>query len=159
MVFAIAGLGKWVDEGGVLDKATFESAFEGGETPFPEFTGLLIHAINAMMVIPALALLLLIVSFLRGFGGRPGGPVWCSCSSQSKSTSGSSGTRSLPWGECTTSMRFCSLVPRSTRHIAFRPWPHAAPSSRKRVFLRTPDRYPDVVRGLGPFMGVLVPTG
>jgi hypothetical protein len=69
MVFAVAGLGKWVDGGGVLDKATFESAIEGGETPFPEMVGFMTHAINGMMVIPALALLLLIVSFFTRLRG------------------------------------------------------------------------------------------
>jgi heme A synthase len=69
MVYAVAGLGKWVDQGGVLDRATFESGFEGGETPFTEFTGFLIHGINGIMVIPALALLLLIVSFFTRLRG------------------------------------------------------------------------------------------
>ena len=73
MVYAIAGLGKWVDTGGVLDKATFESAFEGGETPFTEFIGLVVHGINGMLVIPALALALLIVSF---FTRLPGAAKW-----------------------------------------------------------------------------------
>jgi hypothetical protein len=66
MVFAIAGLGKWVAEGGVLDKAVFES----GESPFPEVVGFVIHGINGMMVIPLIALLLLISSF---FARIPGG--------------------------------------------------------------------------------------
>jgi hypothetical protein len=59
MVWGIAGLGKWVDGGGVFDKAVIES--QG--TPFPEVVGILVHGINGMFVIPALALLLLIVSF------------------------------------------------------------------------------------------------
>jgi ABC-type proline/glycine betaine transport system permease subunit len=63
MVWGIAGLGIWVDDGGVLDKQTFEDAFEGGATPFPEFSGLMIHGMNGMMIIPILALLLLVVSF------------------------------------------------------------------------------------------------
>lgn len=58
-VYAVAGLGKWVDEGGVFDKAVFESE----ATPFPEVVGFMIHGMNGMMVIPALGLLLLIVSF------------------------------------------------------------------------------------------------
>jgi hypothetical protein len=64
MVFAVAGLGIWVDEGGVLDAAAMESE--------PEFTGALgfmIHGMNGMMLIPLLALALLVVSF---FAKTPG---------------------------------------------------------------------------------------
>ncbi len=69
MVFAIAGMYRWVNDGGVLDKA----AMENGEPPFAEGIGFLIHAMNGMMVIPALALILLIVSF---FAKVPGGVKW-----------------------------------------------------------------------------------
>jgi hypothetical protein len=70
MVWGVAGLGIWIDtENGVLDRAAFES----GETLFPEMAGLAIHGMNGMMVIPALALLLLIVSF---FAKVPGGVTW-----------------------------------------------------------------------------------
>ena len=70
MVYAVAGLGIWIEEdGGVLDKAAFES----GESLFPELVGFMIHGINGMMVIPALALLFLIVSF---FAKVPGGVKW-----------------------------------------------------------------------------------
>lgn len=69
MVYAVAGLGIWVDrDSGVLDKAAFESA-----EPFPEVVGFMIHGMNGMMVIPALALILLIVSF---FAKVPGGAKW-----------------------------------------------------------------------------------
>lgn len=69
MVYAVAGLGIWVDrDNGVLDKAAFES-----EEPFPEVVGFMIHGINGMMVIPALALILLIVAF---FARVPGGAKW-----------------------------------------------------------------------------------
>lgn len=64
IVWGDAGLGLWIEEdGGVVDKATFETAFESGEAPFPEFVGFLLHGMNGMMVIPALALLLFISSF------------------------------------------------------------------------------------------------
>jgi hypothetical protein len=53
-----AGLGLWVEQGGVLDKAALE-----GDLSFPEILGLVIHGINGMMVIPAVALLFLVVSF------------------------------------------------------------------------------------------------
>jgi hypothetical protein len=59
IVWFIAGLGKWVEGGGVLDKAAMES--EG--TPFPQVAGMMAHIINGFFVIPGLALLLLIISF------------------------------------------------------------------------------------------------
>lgn len=70
MVYAVAGLGIWVDrDGGVLDKAAFESE----ETLFPEIVGFMIHGLNGMMVIPSLALIFLIFSF---FAKVPGGWKW-----------------------------------------------------------------------------------
>jgi hypothetical protein len=69
MVYAIAGLGKWVEGGGVFDKSLMES----DETPFPELAGFMVHGINGMMVIPALALILLILSF---FTKIPGAVKW-----------------------------------------------------------------------------------
>jgi hypothetical protein len=59
MVFAVAGLGIWVQEGGVLDKASMESE----EPAFPEAIGFFLHAMNGMYLIPLFALLLLIASF------------------------------------------------------------------------------------------------
>ncbi|WP_188190339.1 hypothetical protein [Nonomuraea sp. SYSU D8015] len=59
VVWADAGFGKWIAEGGVADKTLAES----GEAPFPEFLGLMIHGMNGMIVIPVIALLLLIASF------------------------------------------------------------------------------------------------
>ncbi len=73
MVYAVAGLGNWVDkEGGVFDKASGEAMFEGDVT-FTGVAGFFIHSINGMMIIPALALILLIVSF---FAKVPGGVKW-----------------------------------------------------------------------------------
>jgi hypothetical protein len=69
MVFAVAGLAKWVDEGGVFDKAVFESE----QSPFPEVVGFIVHGINGSMVIPAIAVLLLVCSF---FAKIPGGVKW-----------------------------------------------------------------------------------
>ena len=65
IVWFIAGLGKWVDGGGVLDKAAMES--EG--TPFPQVAGMMAHVINGFFVIPGLALLLLIISFFTKVRG------------------------------------------------------------------------------------------
>lgn len=73
MVFAVAGLGNWVDrEGGVFDKASGEAMFEGDLT-FTGVAGFMVHSLNGMTVIPVLALLLLIVSF---FAKVPGGILW-----------------------------------------------------------------------------------
>jgi hypothetical protein len=66
IVWGIAGLGKWVDGGGVFDKSVMESE---GAPPFPEVLGILVHGINGFFVIPALALLLLIVSFFTKVSG------------------------------------------------------------------------------------------
>ena len=65
MVFAVAGLGIWVDQGGVLDKA----AFEDENLSFTGIGGFMIHGMNGMMLIPLLALALLVVSF---FAKTPG---------------------------------------------------------------------------------------
>ncbi len=66
MVWAIAGLYIWVDGGGVLDSAVLESE---EAPPFDEAAGFMIHGINGMMVMPALALILLIVSFFAKVKG------------------------------------------------------------------------------------------
>jgi hypothetical protein len=65
MVWAISGLIKWVDAGGVFDKSITES----GTTPFTEVFGVIVHAINGTFVIPGIALLLLIVSFFTKVRG------------------------------------------------------------------------------------------
>ncbi|ETK37709.1 hypothetical protein [Microbispora sp. ATCC PTA-5024] len=65
VVLADAGLGKWVEQGGVLDKAAMES----DASPFPEVVGFMVHGINGMMIIPVIALLLLISSFFTRLPG------------------------------------------------------------------------------------------
>jgi hypothetical protein len=65
MVWAIAGLGKWVDGGGVFDKSVIESQ----ATPFPEVAGIIVHGINGTFVVPGIALVLLIVSFFTKVRG------------------------------------------------------------------------------------------
>jgi hypothetical protein len=65
MVWAIAGLVKWIDAGGVFDKSIMES----GATPFTEVFGIIVHAINGTFVIPGIALALLIVSFFTKVRG------------------------------------------------------------------------------------------
>jgi hypothetical protein len=69
IVYGVAGLGIWIDHGGVLDKA----AFSGGTSPFPEFVGLILHGINGMLIVPLIALLLLVSSF---FAKVPQGVRW-----------------------------------------------------------------------------------
>ena len=68
MVFAIAGLFKWIDGGGVLNKAA-----EDEKAPFSEAVGFSIHSWNGTVIIPLIALLLFIVSF---FARIPGGRKW-----------------------------------------------------------------------------------
>ena len=65
MVWAIAGLGVWVDKGDVFDKSIMESE----ALPFTEVIGIIVHGINGIFVIPALALALLIVSFFTKVRG------------------------------------------------------------------------------------------
>ncbi|MEV6521091.1 hypothetical protein AB0M43_04000 [Longispora sp. NPDC051575] len=69
IAFGVFGLGRWVEDGGVLDKAAMES----DDTPFPEVAGFIVHGINGQMVIPLVAIVLLVVSF---FARIPGGVRW-----------------------------------------------------------------------------------
>lgn len=69
IAFAIFGLGKWIDDGGTLDKATMNDE----SVTFTGLVGFMIHGINGQMVIPLLALILLIVSF---FAKVRGGAKW-----------------------------------------------------------------------------------
>jgi hypothetical protein len=65
MVWAIAGLGKWVDGGGVFDKSVIEGSIETGAMPFPEVFGILVHGINGTFVVPGIALLLIVSFFTK----------------------------------------------------------------------------------------------
>jgi hypothetical protein len=68
MVWAIAGLGKWVEGGGVFDKAVIE-ADDSAAMPFLQVLGILVHGINGTFVLPGIALLLVIVSFVTKVRG------------------------------------------------------------------------------------------
>jgi hypothetical protein len=57
--WAVFGLGRWIQGGGVLDKSVMESE----ASAFPEETGFMVHGINGQMVVPVLALALLVVAF------------------------------------------------------------------------------------------------
>ncbi len=59
MVWAVAGLGTWIMNGGVADASLMES----DAAPFPEIAGFTIHAVNGMLVIPIIALVLMVLSF------------------------------------------------------------------------------------------------
>jgi hypothetical protein len=59
VVWAVAGLGRWIMGGGVADASLMESDVP----PFPEVAGFMIHGINGTFVIPIIALGLLVLSF------------------------------------------------------------------------------------------------
>ena len=69
IAFALFGLGKWIEEGGVLDAAGMESE----SLDFTGVAGFMIHGLNGQILVPLIALLLLIVSF---FAKIPGGVMW-----------------------------------------------------------------------------------
>jgi heme A synthase len=68
MVYAIAGLGLYIERGGVIDAAAMEQS-AAGQPAFAEEIGFMLHGMNGMMVMPALALLLLIASFFAHVRG------------------------------------------------------------------------------------------
>lgn len=69
IAFAVYGLGRWVEDGGTLDKTLLErdDSSVGGAAGFA------IHGVNGTMVVPVLALVLLVVAF---FAAVPGGAKW-----------------------------------------------------------------------------------
>jgi heme A synthase len=69
IAYAVSGLGAWVQDGGVLDAATLEDE----SVTFPGLVGFIVHGMNGTMLIPAVSLVLLIVSF---FARIPAGLRW-----------------------------------------------------------------------------------
>lgn len=69
IAYAVFGLGRWIEDGGVMNKATMESE----SAVFPGVGGFALHAIDGQMIIPILAVLLLVVSF---FAKVPRGIMW-----------------------------------------------------------------------------------
>jgi hypothetical protein len=69
VAYGLFGLGKWIEDGGTLNKAVFDNE----SATFTGIVGLTIHGINGMMVIPLVALVLLVVSF---FAKVRGGVKW-----------------------------------------------------------------------------------
>ena len=65
VAWALAGLGKWVEAGGVFDK----SVIEGQGTPFPEVLGVPLHGLNGGIIVPIIALALLVLSFFTRLQG------------------------------------------------------------------------------------------
>ena len=65
IAYALAGLGTWIQSGGVLDKAAMESE----TTEFTGIGGFMVHGINGQMIVPLIALLLLVVSFFAKVRG------------------------------------------------------------------------------------------
>ena len=63
IAWAVFGLSTWIENGGVLDKAGMES--EG--TAFDGVLGFAVHGINGQMIVPAIALILFVVSFFIQF--------------------------------------------------------------------------------------------
>ncbi|KGN30777.1 hypothetical protein N802_06100 [Knoellia sinensis KCTC 19936] len=63
MAWGVGGQSRFIENGGVVDKALVEAARAGGEAPWPEVFGFMIHGINGGMLIPLAALALLGVSF------------------------------------------------------------------------------------------------
>ena len=69
IAFAVYGLGRWVEDGGTLDRTVMrsEDGSVGGAAGFA------IHGVNGTMIMPLLAVALLVVSF---FADVPGGVKW-----------------------------------------------------------------------------------
>jgi hypothetical protein len=65
IVFAVAGLYNYIDDGATVDKA----AMEDEDLSFTGATGFMVHGINGMMIIPLLGIALLVVSFFAKFDG------------------------------------------------------------------------------------------
>lgn len=69
IAFALFGLGKWIEDGGTLNKATME----GDDSGVGGVAGFAVHGINGTMIVPLLAIVFLVVSF---FAKVPGGVKW-----------------------------------------------------------------------------------
>ena len=72
IVFAVAGLFKWINDGATLDKAVIDS-WEDDPPTWTGSIGHFIHVMNGTFLIPLLGIALLIVSF---FAAVNGGVKW-----------------------------------------------------------------------------------
>jgi hypothetical protein len=59
IAFASFGLSKWIDNGGVADRATFE----GDDLSFTGFVGYVFHGVNGALAIPILSVVFVVLSF------------------------------------------------------------------------------------------------
>ena len=71
IAWAIFGFGQWIDDGNVFNKEVLDCDDCGWN--FAEERGFMVHGLNGAMIIPALSLILLILSF---FAKVPGGIKW-----------------------------------------------------------------------------------
>jgi hypothetical protein len=69
VAYGVFGLGKYIDDGHTINKATVEDS----STSFTGLGGLALHGINGSMIIPLLGLLFVIVSL---FAKVPKGVMW-----------------------------------------------------------------------------------
>ena len=97
VVWAVAGLGKWIMSGGVADASMMQSE----ATPFPEVAGFMIHGINGMIVVPVIALVLMVLSFFTATAERSSSRSACSCWWCCRASSASSATSCRPSEPCT----------------------------------------------------------
>jgi hypothetical protein len=67
IAYGMFGLFKWIEQGGTIDQSTRPTPAIGG------YTGLIVHGIGGIVIVPAIALLFLIISF---FARIPGGIRW-----------------------------------------------------------------------------------
>jgi hypothetical protein len=63
IAYALAGLSKYIDDGGTVDKAFVESVMDG-DASFSGSGGFALHGINGTMIIPIVTIIFLIVSLL-----------------------------------------------------------------------------------------------
>jgi hypothetical protein len=69
IAYALAGLGKWVeDDGGVLTKAKLD---DDNALTFQGVGGFEVHGLNGMMLIPLITIIFLIISFFSNVPGAP----------------------------------------------------------------------------------------
>ncbi|WP_353950169.1 hypothetical protein V6K52_11000 [Knoellia sp. S7-12] len=62
IAWGVGGENRFIENGGVMDKALAEAAEGGGEPPFPEAIAFQIHSLNGILM-PVLALMLVGISF------------------------------------------------------------------------------------------------
>lgn len=68
IVFAVAGLFKWIDDGATLDKSVIESWEEDPPT-WEGAIGHFLHVMNGQFLVPLIGLVLLIISFFAKVSG------------------------------------------------------------------------------------------